>query len=128
MTSNSKQQLKEIFQRSPTRELEEVEKVNSLVHAERDVREFCETESAKKVLARLGDIVKQLPEGDPRFMYIHATFGSGKTLLLKLIGFATGENKGRNISLQNFRIDIRDLMNFEERSPIPQRIILSLFF
>jgi len=83
--------IKEIFEDDPTRELEEVEKVNSREHLERDVREFYETESAKKVLSELSEILDPSYRTDPRFLYIHATFGSGKTLLMKLIGLATGE-------------------------------------
>jgi hypothetical protein len=84
--------LKSIFHRDPTRDLEEVQKVNATGQAERDVEEFCETESARRVLTELGDVLKQDPRHpDPRFLYLHATFGSGKTHLLKLIGYATGE-------------------------------------
>ncbi|MBD3157173.1 MAG: hypothetical protein GF309_00160, partial [Candidatus Lokiarchaeota archaeon] len=85
--------MKELFERSPTRELEEVEKVNSVQYAERDVKEFCQTDSTVSVLSKLGEIVETQPGEAPRFMYVYATFGSGKTLLLKLIGFATGENE-----------------------------------
>ncbi len=84
--------LRSIFHRDPTRDLEEVQKVNATDQAERDVEEFCETESARRVLTELGETLKQDPRHpDPRFLYLHATFGSGKTHLLKLIGYATGE-------------------------------------
>ncbi|WP_231187343.1 hypothetical protein [Haladaptatus sp. DYF46] len=78
----------DIFQQSPTRELEEVQKVNARERAENDVREFYETESARNVLTTLGKLIDKYPHEDPRFLYISATFGSGKTHLLKLIGFA----------------------------------------
>jgi hypothetical protein len=84
--------LRSLFYRDPTRPLEEVQKVNATADAERDVEEFCETESAKNVLNRLSKTLRQdarLPT--PRFLYLHATFGSGKTHLLKLIGYATGQ-------------------------------------
>lgn len=81
----------EIFQRDPTRELEEVQKVNATEQAENDIDEFHETRSASEVLSSLGTLVTRHPHQDPRFLYLHATFGSGKTHLLKLIGFATGE-------------------------------------
>jgi hypothetical protein len=58
----------------------------------RDIKEFCETDSARRVLERLGKKVQQEAGlDDSRFLYLHATFGSGKTHLLKLIGYATGE-------------------------------------
>ncbi len=85
-------QLKTLFHRDPTRDLEEVQKVNATAQAERDVEEFCETESARRVLERLSGIVaKNSAVRDPRFLYLHATFGSGKTHLLKLISYATGQ-------------------------------------
>jgi len=84
--------LKTIFHRDPTRPLEEVQKVNATGQAERDVEEFCETDSARRVLTELGETLKQDPRHrDARFLYLHATFGSGKTHLLKLIGYATGQ-------------------------------------
>ena len=78
----------DIFQQSPTRELEEVQKVNARAQAENDVREFYETDSARDVLTTLGNLVDKYSHEEPRFLYISATFGSGKTHLLKLIGFA----------------------------------------
>jgi len=78
----------DIFQQSPTRELEEVQKVNARARAENDVREFYETASARDVLTTLGNLVDKYPHEESRFLYISATFGSGKTHLLKLIGFA----------------------------------------
>ncbi len=81
-----------LFHRDPTRDLEEVQKVGATEQAERDVEEFCETASARRVLDRLSEIVTKHPAGrDPRFLYLHATFGSGKTHLLKLISYATGQ-------------------------------------
>mgnify|MGYP000026498972 FL=1 len=85
--------LESLFARSPTRELEEVQKVNEVGQAERDIDEFYETDSARKVLTELGEIVNSTGS-QPRFRYVHATFGSGKTHLLKLIGIATGEIEG----------------------------------
>ena len=78
----------DIFQQSPTRELEEVQKVNARERAVNDVREFYETDSARNVLTTLGNLVDKYPHEEPRFLYISATFGSGKTHLLKLAGFA----------------------------------------
>ncbi|GAA0729780.1 hypothetical protein GCM10009060_29970 [Halorubrum trapanicum] len=85
--------LESLFARSPTRELEEVQKVNEVGQAERDIDEFYETDSARKVLTELGEVVNSTGS-QPRFRYVHATFGSGKTHLLKLIGIATGEIEG----------------------------------
>jgi hypothetical protein len=76
----------DLFRRDPTRQLEEVQKVNARERAERDVAEFHETDSAKGVLTELGDLIRTHPEEAARFLYVHATFGSGKTHLLKLIG------------------------------------------
>ncbi|AZH24851.1 hypothetical protein [Haloplanus aerogenes] len=78
--------LKGLFRSDPTRQLEEVQKVNARERAETDVAEFHETESAKRVLTELGDIIETHPGEAARFLYLHATFGSGKTHLLKLIG------------------------------------------
>jgi len=75
-----------LFRSDPTRQLEEVQKVNARERAETDVVEFHETESAKHVLTELGDVVETHPGEAARFLYLHATFGSGKTHLLKLIG------------------------------------------
>jgi len=61
--------------------------------AERDIDEFYETDSARKVLTELGEVANSTGS-QPRFRYVHATFGSGKTHLLKLIGIATGEIEG----------------------------------
>ena len=85
--------LESLFARSPTRELEEVQKVNEVGQAKRDIDEFYETDSARKVLTELGEVVNSTGS-QPRFRYVHATFGSGKTHLLKLIGIATGEIEG----------------------------------
>lgn len=85
--------LETLFDRSPTRELEEVQKVNEVSQAVRDIDEFYETESAQEVLTELGEIINRTG-AQPRFRYVHATFGSGKTHLLKLIGIATGEIDG----------------------------------
>jgi hypothetical protein len=84
----SDHRIHDIFQQSPTRELEEVQKVNARAQAKNDVREFYETGSARDVLTTLGNLVDKYPNEDPRFLYISATFGSGKTHLLKLAGFA----------------------------------------
>ncbi|GGJ00844.1 hypothetical protein GCM10008995_08390 [Halobellus salinus] len=75
-----------LFRSDPTRQLEEVQKVNARERAETDVVEFHETESAKRVLTELGSIIETHPGEAARFLYLHATFGSGKTHLLKLIG------------------------------------------
>jgi hypothetical protein len=83
----SDHRIHDIFQQSPIRELEEVQKVNARAQAENDVREFYETDSARGVLSTLGTLVDKYPNEDPRFLYVSATFGSGKTHLLKLAGF-----------------------------------------
>ena len=108
----------DIFDQSPTRELEEVQKVNASARAQNDVREFHETDSAQDVLTTLGDLVDKYPEEDPRFLYIAATFGSGKSHLLKLIGFAADtdseyadlgeELASRWAGFQSFRKSIAD--------------------
>lgn len=81
----------ELFQREPTRQLEEVQKVNARERAEADVREFYETDSAERVLEELGDTIQTLPGEAARFLYLHATFGSGKTHLLKLVGLVADD-------------------------------------
>jgi hypothetical protein len=78
--------ISDLFHSDPTRQLEEVQKVNARASAENDVREFYETDSAKQVLTALGDVIDTHPGEAPRFLYIDATFGSGKTHLLKLVG------------------------------------------
>ncbi len=78
--------IKNLFRSDPTRQLEEVQKVNARQRAETDVVEFHETESARHVLTELGKTIQTHPGNDGRFLYLHATFGSGKTHLLKLIG------------------------------------------
>lgn len=86
-----------LFQESPTRDLEEVQKVETAsnrAQAERDIDEFIETESAKDVVTALADRVDGVRAGHPRLLYLHATFGSGKSHLLKLIGIATGQVPG----------------------------------
>ncbi|NHX41923.1 MULTISPECIES: hypothetical protein [Haloarcula] len=76
----------DLFHSDPTRQLEEVQKVNARERAETDVREFYETDSAEQVLETLGEAIQTHPGEAARFLYIHATFGSGKTHLLKLVG------------------------------------------
>lgn len=79
--------------RQPTRPLEPIQKVDQTDQIERDIGEFYETPSARNVLEETTNIVTN--RGDPhRFRYVHATFGSGKSHLLKLIGVATGEIDG----------------------------------
>ncbi len=78
--------IRNLFRSDPTRQLEEVQKVNARERAKNDVIEFHETESAKRVLTELGDVIETHPGEAARFLYLHATFGSGKTHLLKLIG------------------------------------------
>lgn len=90
-------EIETLFQKSPTRDLEEVQKVETAsdhAQAERDIAEFIETESARDVVAALTDRVDGVPAGHPRLLYLHATFGSGKSHLLKLIGLATGQVPG----------------------------------
>ncbi|GAA0679115.1 hypothetical protein ACFQDG_00645 [Natronoarchaeum mannanilyticum] len=81
----------DLFHSDPTRQLEEVQKVNARERAETDVREFYETDSAERVLRKLGDVIQTHPGEAARFLYIHATFGSGKTHLLKLVGLITDD-------------------------------------
>jgi len=81
----------ELFHSDPTRQLEEVQKVNARERAETDVREFYETDSAERVLEELGETIRAHPGEAARFLYIHATFGSGKTHLLKLVGLLTDD-------------------------------------
>lgn len=78
--------INDIFSSDPTRPLEEVQKVNARERAANDVTEFYETDSAKNVLTELGKTIERYPGEAARFLYLHATFGSGKTHLLKLIG------------------------------------------
>ena len=82
----------DLFRSDPTRPLEEVQKVNARERAETDVREFYETESAETVLKALGDVIETHPGEAARFLYIHATFGSGKTHLLKLVGLLADDD------------------------------------
>ena len=79
--------------RHPTRPLEPIQKVDQVDQIERDIEEFYETPSAKNVLEETTEIVTDRG-GQKRFRYVHATFGSGKSHLLKLIGVATGEIEG----------------------------------
>lgn len=79
--------------RQPTRELEPIQKVDKTDQIETDIDEFYETDSAKRVLKDTAAIVAN-DDIDHRFRYVHATFGSGKSHLLKLIGVATGELEG----------------------------------
>ena len=81
--------INDLFDRDPTRQLEEVQKVNAHERAENDVKEFYETDSAEQVLRELGETIES--PGSARFLYIHATFGSGKTHLLKLVGLVTDD-------------------------------------
>ncbi|AGN01216.1 hypothetical protein L593_06345 [Salinarchaeum sp. Harcht-Bsk1] len=81
----------DLFERDPTRQLEEVQKINASEQAETDVAEFHQTESAEQVLSELGDTIETHPGEAARFLYIHATFGSGKTHLLKLVGLLTDD-------------------------------------
>ena len=68
-----------LFRSDPTRQLEEVQKVNARERAVNDVREFYETDSARNVLTTLGNLVDKYPHEEPRFLYISATFGSVTT-------------------------------------------------
>jgi len=79
--------------RQPTRELEPIQKVDRTDQIDSDIDEFYETDSARRVLRETAAIVAN-QDVDHRFRYIYATFGSGKSHLLKLIGVATGELEG----------------------------------
>ena len=79
--------------RQPTRELEPIQKVDKTDQIETDIDEFYETDSAKRVLKETAAIIAN-DDVEHRFRYVHATFGSGKSHLLKLIGVATGELEG----------------------------------
>ncbi|MFC6993857.1 hypothetical protein ACFQH3_20340 [Haladaptatus sp. GCM10025707] len=79
--------------RHPTRPLEPIQKVDQTDQIEQDIEEYHETPSAERVLMAIADIIEN--SGQPhRFRYVHATFGSGKSHLLKLTGVATGEMEG----------------------------------
>lgn len=106
--------LASLFARSPTRDLEEVQKVNEISRAERDIDEFYETDSARTVLTELGEIVNSTGP-QPRFRYVHATFGSGKTHLLKLIGIATGEIDGLEPLAPKLSSQFSGFKTFRER-------------
>ena len=84
--------IRELFHSDPTRQLEEVQKVNAREQAETDVREFYETDSAQRVLETLGGTIGAHRREAARFCYIHATFGSGKTHLLKLVGLLVDDD------------------------------------
>jgi len=86
----------DLFRDDPTRNLEEVQKVRGRANLATDVREFHQTESAERVLTELGDIVEARAE--PRFLYVEATFGSGKTHLLKLTGLVV-DSESRDADL-----------------------------
>ena len=89
----------DLFRDDPTRDLEEVQKVRGRDHLETDVREFHQTESAERVLTALGDAIEA--QAEPRFLYIEATFGSGKTHLLKLTGLVVdGESPAADLGDQ----------------------------
>jgi len=97
--------LTELFRSDPTRQLEEVQKVNARQQAATDVAEFYETDSAERVLSRLGEVIETHPREAARFLYVNATFGSGKTHLLKLIGLVADTesefaNLGRKLAEQ----------------------------
>jgi hypothetical protein len=83
--------ISDLFHSDPTRELEEVQKVTGRERIKTDVREFHETDSAERVLTELGDVIETHPNNDPRFLYVEATFGSGKTHLLKLTGLVVDD-------------------------------------
>jgi hypothetical protein len=73
--------------KSPTRSLEPVEKVNSNSKIHNTAEEFITTGSSEEVVKSLSEILENSPNiRESRFIYVHATFGSGKTLLLKLAG------------------------------------------
>ncbi|QDG52065.1 hypothetical protein FIV42_15335 [Persicimonas caeni] len=82
---------KSLFHHDPTRTLEEVQKVNDVEQARNDVQEFHETPSVSRVLEALGELIPDASHRE-RFLYLHATFGSGKTHLLKLVGYATAQS------------------------------------
>ncbi len=97
--------LTELFRSDPTRQLEEVQKVNARQRAATDVAEFYETDSAERVLSELGEVIETHPGEAARFLYVNATFGSGKTHLLKLIGLVADTesefaNLGRKLAEQ----------------------------
>lgn len=92
--------IKELFRSDPTRQLEEVQKVNARERAARDVAEFYETASAKRVLTELGGVIQTHPGEAARFLYLHATFGSGKTHLLKLIGLVADNTASAHLGEQ----------------------------
>ncbi|MFB6199480.1 MAG: hypothetical protein ABEJ83_01260 [Candidatus Nanohaloarchaea archaeon] len=111
--------ISKLFSESPTRPLEEVEKVNSKDRIERTAGEFQKTESSEKVLKELSQIIDSSSSArDSRFLYIHATFGSGKTLLLKLAGAMVDNETDGNVKqiLSDRSKGFRQLRNSAESS------------
>jgi len=53
--------IRNLFRSDPTRQLEEVQKVNARERAETDVVEFYETKSAERVLTELGEVTETHP-------------------------------------------------------------------
>nr|WP_235271350.1 hypothetical protein [Halorubrum saccharovorum] len=107
----------ELFHSDPTRQLEEVQKVNAREQAETDVREFYETDSAERVLTELGETIKTHPGEAARFLYIHATFGSGKTHLLKLVGLLADDESEFAYLVIGWPSNGPVSMNFSNLSP-----------
>lgn len=99
--------------RHPTRELEPIQKVDRTDKIEQDIQEFYETDSAQAVLEATADIIKN--DGlSHRFRYVHATFGSGKSHLLKLIGVATGEMEGLEPHAHNLAVKFDGFQRFRD--------------
>jgi len=78
--------IRNLFHSDPTRQLEEVQKVNARERAETDVSNSTRRRVQSVSSPELGDVIETHPGEAARFLYLHATFGSGKTHLLKLIG------------------------------------------
>lgn len=85
--------IKEIFEKDPTRLLEEVQKVNDFKKIKDDINEFYPTESVKEFLNEVAQLIKV--SRSSKFIYLHATFGSGKTHVMKLLNILL-ENKYPN--------------------------------
>ena len=104
--------------KSPTRSLEPVEKVNSNSKIQDTAEEFITTSSSEEVLKSLSEILENSPNTrESRFVYVHATFGSGKTLLLKLAGAVINNETDGTVKqiLSDRSKGFRQLRNSAER-------------
>jgi len=70
--------IRNLFRSDPTRQLEEVQKVNARERAETDVVEFYETKSAERVLTELGEVTETHPGEAARFPISTRRSGPGR--------------------------------------------------